>query len=95
MAKYSTQQVAKRLGLGIATMSRYIAAGKIPAPPETIAGGMRMRLWSESEIEQLQQLLPKIANGRKTRWQRQRAAAKQSAKAKPKAKKKKQAKKKK
>ena len=84
-----------RLGLGVATLGRYIAAGKIPAPPETIAGGMRMRLWSESEIEQLQELLPKIANGRKTRWQKQRAAvSNQSAKTKPKKKKKTKTKKK-
>jgi predicted DNA-binding transcriptional regulator AlpA len=90
MSTYSTRQVSKRLGLGVATLGRYIAAGKIPAPPETIAGGMRMRLWSESEIKQLQELLPKIANGRKTRWQRQRSAVRnqQSAKAKPKKKKK-------
>ena len=68
MSKLSTQQVAKKLGIGIATLSRYIAAKKVPAPEEIMAGGMRMRLWSERDIERLRATLPKIANGRKTRY---------------------------
>jgi predicted DNA-binding transcriptional regulator AlpA len=72
MPKLSTNQVAKKLGLGIATLTRHIQAGKVPAPPETMAGGMRMRLWSDAEIERLRMELPKIANGRKTRYQKLR-----------------------
>ena len=55
-----------------ASLSRYILMGKVPAPPEIMAGGMRMRLWSESDIERLKEVLPKIANGRKTRYQKLR-----------------------
>ena len=86
MAKLSTQQVAKILGIGKATLSRHIAASKVPAPPETMAGGMRMRLWSESDIERLKEALPKIANGRKTRYKKQQSAVntQQSGKAKSK-----------
>jgi excisionase family DNA binding protein len=72
MNRLSTDQVAKRLGLDPGTLSRYIKAGKIPAPAPTMAGGMRMRLWSESDIERLRKLLPKIANGRKTRYSKLR-----------------------
>ncbi len=79
MNKLSTEQVAKKLGITGASLSRYIKAGKISAPEEIQAGGMRMRLWSDREIEQLRKLLPKIANGRKTRYKK-----KQSAKAKKK-----------
>lgn len=64
----STEQVAKRLGISAASLSRYIKAKKIAAPEETMAGGMRMRLWSESDIERLREALPKIKNGRKTRY---------------------------
>jgi predicted DNA-binding transcriptional regulator AlpA len=78
MAMLSTQQVAKKLGLGKATLSRHIKAGKVPAPPETMAGGMRMRLWSESDIERLKEVLPKIANGRKTRYKKKQSAKKKS-----------------
>jgi predicted DNA-binding transcriptional regulator AlpA len=72
MPKLSTNQVAKKLGLTSASLTRYILAGKVTAPPETMAGGMRMRLWSERDIEQLRKALPKIANGRKTRYQKLR-----------------------
>ena len=68
MSKLSSEQVAKKLGISKSSLSRYILMGKVPAPPETMAGGMRMRLWSESEIERLREILPKIANGRKTRY---------------------------
>jgi len=68
MSKLSTEQVAKKLGISKSALSRYILDGKVAAPPETMAGGMRMRLWSESEIEKLRKALPKIANGRKTRY---------------------------
>src|SRR5437899_11974279 len=72
MSKLSTNQVAKKLGLTSASLTRYILAGKVAAPPETMAGGMRMRLWSESDIEGLRKALPKIANGRKTRYSKLR-----------------------
>ena len=70
MKRLSSEQVAKVVGISNAALSRYIKAGKVSAPPETMAGGMRMRLWSESEIEELRKTLPKIANGRKTRYQK-------------------------
>ena len=72
MKRLSTQQVAKILGLSKASLSRYILTGKVPAPPETMAGGIRLRLWSESDIERLKEVLPRIANGRKTRYQKLR-----------------------
>jgi predicted DNA-binding transcriptional regulator AlpA len=72
MPLLSTHQVAKKLGLDAATLSRYIKSGKIAAPPETTAGGIKLRLWSESDVERLRELLPKIANGRKTRYSKLR-----------------------
>jgi predicted DNA-binding transcriptional regulator AlpA len=68
---YSTPQAAKKLGISLMTLNRYIAAKKIPLPPVRI-GGVRVRLWSEKEIEHVRQLLPKIANGRKTRYSKLR-----------------------
>ena len=68
----STNQAAKRLGLAVSTLSRYIALGKIPAPEVVMAGELAVHDWTEEEIEHVRKLLPKIANGRKTRWQKQR-----------------------
>jgi len=76
MNKLSTEQVAKVLGISKSALSRYILAGKVTAPPETMAGGMRMRLWGENDIEHLRKTLPKIANGRKTRYKKQSAKKK-------------------
>ena len=68
MKQYSTREAAKKLGLSLLSIQRYIAAGKIPAPPVLNVGGGKLRIWTEAEIEHVRQLLPKIANGRKTRY---------------------------
>jgi excisionase family DNA binding protein len=72
MSTYSTRQAAKKLGLHVATLARYIAAGKVPAPKIVEAGGTTLHIWSEQDIERVRKLLPKIENGRKLRYQKQR-----------------------
>jgi transposase len=64
---YSTGEAAKKIGVSLITLKRYIAAKKIPLPPLRV-GGLRVRLWSEEDIQNVRQLLPRIANGRKTRY---------------------------
>jgi hypothetical protein len=71
---FSTSQAAKMLGIGIRTLSRYVAEGKVPAPTIIQAGGNTVHVWAENEVENVRKLLPEIANGRKTRWQKQRDA---------------------
>jgi predicted DNA-binding transcriptional regulator AlpA len=70
MNAYSTREAAKKLGLTAMALSRYIKLKKIPAPKIVQIGRMRMHSWSESDIERVRLLLPKIANGRKTRHQK-------------------------
>lgn len=77
----SSNQAAKRLGVAVSTLSRYISSRKIPAPKTVMAGDLEVYSWTEEEIERVRLLLPKIANGRKTRWQKQREAHKQKAQA--------------
>lgn len=72
MSEYSTREAAEKLGLSIISLKRYVAAGKIPTPPVTRVGGVRVRLWSDRDIKQVREMLPKIANGRKTRHQKQK-----------------------
>jgi predicted DNA-binding transcriptional regulator AlpA len=81
MKTFSTTQAAAKLGITSMTLSRYIKAGKVPKPKSATSGGMTIHFWTEKEIEHVRQLLPKIANGRKTRYQKQR---KQQTKRKPK-----------
>jgi predicted DNA-binding transcriptional regulator AlpA len=61
------RQAAKKLGISDASLSRYVAAKKVPAPKGIIVNGIEIRSWSEADIQRVREILPKIANGRKTR----------------------------
>jgi len=77
MNTYSTRDAAKRLGIDMSTLSRYITLKKVPEPKSVTSGGMTIHLWTEEEIEHARKLLPKIANGRKTRYKKQSAVSNQ------------------
>jgi predicted DNA-binding transcriptional regulator AlpA len=72
MTAFSTRQAAKKLGISMTSLSRYIADKKVLAPKATTIGRYEVRAWTEADIERVRALLPKIANGRKTRYQKQR-----------------------
>jgi hypothetical protein len=72
MKAYSTRDAAKKLGIAMSTLSRHIRLKKVRTPKSVTSGGMTIHLWTEAEIEHVRQLLPKIANGRKTRHQKLR-----------------------
>jgi predicted DNA-binding transcriptional regulator AlpA len=76
----TTRQAAKKLGIGAKTLSNYIAVKKVPAPKVIKFGKFVVHSWTEEEIEHVRKLLPKIANGRKTRYQKLRAKQKAQAK---------------
>jgi uncharacterized protein (DUF2336 family) len=85
MIKHSTREAAKKLDINYDTLAHYVAVGKVPAPEIVIVGRRVVHMWTDSEIEHVRQLLPKIANGRKTRYKKQSALSnQQSAKAKKK-----------
>jgi excisionase family DNA binding protein len=81
MKLYSTTEAAKRLGIGLATLARYIENKKVPAPKFLTAGKSTIHVWTEEQVEHVRQLLPKIANGRKTRYQKLREKEKTQARA--------------
>ena len=74
------------MGIDPMTLGRYIKAGKVPAPRIFESGRMKLHGWTEEEVEGLRKLLPKIANGRKTRYKKKQSALsnQQSAKTKKK-----------
>jgi excisionase family DNA binding protein len=72
MSQYSTREAAKRLGIHLVTLQNYIAEGKVQAPAVTRVGGVHVRLWTDADIKRVRKTLPKVANGRKTRWQKLR-----------------------
>jgi len=74
MLRLSTREAAKKLGISHATLANYVEVGKVPAP-ETVKVGRRVvHLWTEADIENVGKLLPKIVNGRKTRYQKKQSA---------------------
>jgi excisionase family DNA binding protein len=79
MQTYSTREAAKKLGLHTGTLARYIAVGKLPAPTILKVGTASLHAWTDEDIEQVRQLLPKIANGRKTRYSKLREKEKAQA----------------
>jgi predicted transcriptional regulator len=76
MKIYSSARAAKELGLTPAAITNYIKTGKIPKP--RMMESAHRYLWTEADIEHVRQLLPKIANGRKTRYKKKRSAKKKS-----------------
>ena len=91
MDVFSTREAAKRLGLHPSTLARYVAIGKLPSPKMVATGSTTTHIWTAEEIETVRQLLPKIANGRKTRYsklrEKQKAQTKSPVPRKPKKKK--------
>lgn len=51
MNRYSTRQAAKKLGVSLMTIQRYIAAKKIPTPPLRNMGNVRIGLWMAAVFE--------------------------------------------
>jgi predicted site-specific integrase-resolvase len=78
MDRYSTRTAAKKLGIHFVTLQRYIAANKVPAPKSQRVGGSLVRAWTEEDVERVRKVLPKIANGRKTRSEKQRKRTKKN-----------------
>jgi predicted DNA-binding transcriptional regulator AlpA len=72
MKAFTTRAVARKLGIPAPTLFHYIRVGKVPRPKAIDSGDITIHLWTESEIEHVRQLLPKIANGRKTRYSKLR-----------------------
>jgi predicted DNA-binding transcriptional regulator AlpA len=72
MGFLSMRQAAKRLGLSIAALSSYVAKKKVPAPEPQQIGKQLIYAWSEEDIEKVRKILPRIANGRKTRYKKKR-----------------------
>jgi hypothetical protein len=72
MATFSTRDAARDLGIDVSTLSRYIAAKKVPAPKTITTGGITVHIWTHRDIERVRRLLPKIKNGRKLRYKKVR-----------------------
>jgi DNA-binding transcriptional MerR regulator len=53
MANYSTPEAAKKCGVHHITLQRWVSTGKIKAPRKTRVGGVVVRLWTDSDLDQV------------------------------------------
>jgi hypothetical protein len=86
MKSYSTREAAKKIGITGVALGRYIKLAKISPPKNSVeVAGRSIHAWTDAEIKHVRKLLPKIANGRKTRYKKQSTVStQQSAKTKKK-----------
>ena len=67
MKSISTRDAARKLGISLISLQRYIAAKKITAPKLQRIGGVSIRLWTDRDIKRVREKLPGIKNGRSRR----------------------------
>ena len=53
MRNYSTAQAAQILGIGRQTLHRWIASGAVAAPRLSNVGGVKIRIWTRRDLEQV------------------------------------------
>jgi hypothetical protein len=63
--QFSTREAAKKLGVTILTLQRHVSAKTVLAPPIVTVGGVRVRLWSDPDIEKARKILAGVKPGRK------------------------------
>jgi hypothetical protein len=63
--RLSTRQAAEKLGVTILTLQRHISAKTIAAPPLLTVGTVKVRLWSNRDIERARKVLVSTRPGRK------------------------------
>jgi predicted DNA-binding transcriptional regulator AlpA len=58
MKTYSTRETAKKLGVSLMTLQRYIADGNwIKAPKVKQLGRVKARIWSDRDVERAKKLM--------------------------------------
>jgi predicted site-specific integrase-resolvase len=61
----STRQAARKLKVALITLQRHVTSGRLPSPPIQTVGGVRVRLWSERDIERAKRELKTVKPGPK------------------------------
>jgi predicted site-specific integrase-resolvase len=69
---YSTAQAARILGIGRQTLHRWIASGAVAPPRLTNVAGVKVRIWTNRELELARKY--KKQNYRKGRGRKPKAA---------------------
>jgi excisionase family DNA binding protein len=77
MTTYSTIQVSELLGITSDTLHRWIREGRIEAPSLQSLGRMRVRIWSEEQVEAVRKYKAEHYHKKPNRKKRKRSKKKQ------------------
>jgi hypothetical protein len=61
----STREAAGKLGVSLLTLQRHVTAKTFAAPPLQKVGGIKVRLWTDRDIEKARKVLAGTKPGRK------------------------------
>jgi hypothetical protein len=65
MRRYSTVQVARKLGIDQAYLQRLIRKRVVPFPPLVKAGALKIRLWGDRDVARLRKALAERRRNRR------------------------------
>jgi hypothetical protein len=65
MRRYSTVQVARKLGFDQAYLQRLIRKRIVPFPPLVKAGAIKIRLWSDHDVTRVRKVLAERRRNRR------------------------------
>jgi len=73
MKYFTTPEVAKIVGIHLRTLHRWLGRGVIPEPKAVTMRGLKVRLWSETDVRRVERYRKKFwakGRGRKPRPKR-------------------------
>jgi predicted site-specific integrase-resolvase len=72
MPTHSTVEVAEIVDVSWDTLNRWIRAKKFPVPPVKLVGRIRVRLWTEAQIEAVREYKKNHYRGKASRKKRKK-----------------------
>lgn len=73
--RLTTAEAAKEVGIHLATLQRWIAAGKVHPPKATLLGAVGYRLWSAKDVARLKRVKSTIYRKGRGRKQKKKQNA--------------------
>ncbi len=67
MKRYTTQEVAKAIGVGYQTLLRWLYGKKLAEPERMLFGGQNLRLWTTEDIQRAKKYKKEGAEARRSR----------------------------
>ena len=57
---YTTRQAARKVGISLVTLQRWVSARKVKAPKLSVSRGRAVRLWAQGDLARLRRVKESI-----------------------------------